>query len=246
MQLTPTQSVFEKVLAMPVLHHGGHDAALVHVWWSAPQQGHRLVQVYVNGELCDVSVDVEQRELWLLLDRRYGHHISLLAVPANHETSAWTNHSRLLDNDRRAFDRRATAAIVAKESLPIDTQIAVALDGQKTGTHPLWDDDSPRSGFGSLFGLGDFGFDAATGPGLGHGQLGAGPLGADGAAWQWRNTRLATGQHTLVLTLTDRDGHAVSPGFEKQFDITPLPAPAINLTLTSNATLIWTAGDLQT
>ncbi|NJL31001.1 MAG: hypothetical protein HC898_04885 [Phycisphaerales bacterium] len=55
----------------------------------------------------------------------------------------------------------------------------------------LFPEDQARSGWGGLMGLGTFGFDDATAPGLGDGisELGNGPLGFDGASWRFEFCR---------------------------------------------------------
>lgn len=57
-----TQQVFDLVLARPVdapdLQHG----RLIHLMWRAPEQGQRLVQFYLNRQLCGTSGSITQRE----------------------------------------------------------------------------------------------------------------------------------------------------------------------------------------
>ena len=48
------------------------------------------------------------------------------------------------------------------------------------------------------------GDDMTTGLGLGVGELGAGPLGYDGAAWRWKRNDLASGPHTVRIDALDQ------------------------------------------
>lgn len=229
-----TQSVFELVLARPVVTETGEHAHLVHLWWRAPQQGERVVQVYVDGELIDVSLDPGQREVWLSLDRSIPRRIELVAlVPAVDDV--WTPvPSAPLSSSV------AVVTLLRDESLPVDAHVAMHEGATQLDEGPMWPGEEHRSGFGALFGEGAFGFDAATGPGLGLGELGFGPLGADGGAWRWRRDDLAVGEHALELRATSREGESLSePMSLPPVAITRLPAPPANVRLLSDFTLTW-------
>ena len=232
----PTQDIFELTLARPATTATGEHPHRVHLWWRAPEQGERLVQVYIDGQLHDATAHSGQRDLWLTLDRSHPHRIELLAVDPDcvcqdfaHLLTAWSP------------DVRDTAAItiLRDETLPADTQIEIAIDGQRVASEPMWQADTHRSGFGNLFGLGGFGIDDATGPGLGLGELGMGVLGADGNAWRWREPRLPAGEHTITTTATTADGQPLTAPITQTVTIDQLPEPARNLTLDPDFTLHW-------
>jgi hypothetical protein len=238
---TPTQDVFELALARPVVAADGEHQALVHLWWSAPQQGDRIVQVYVDGRLADVSVHPSQREMWLMLDRSRSHRIELLAVQPG-DGSIWAEHRERLATWDPPFAGPAAAAVIRDPRLPVDTNVSIAVDGEPAASGPMWPADEHRGGFGALFAEGAFGWDTATAPGLGMGELGMGPLGEDGTAWSWQSDELAPGTHELALSAFDRTGQATAnPVAFEDIDIETLPAAAVGVAIDDDFTLSWTA-----
>ena len=238
---TATQDIFERVIARPVSTATGEHASLVHLAWSAPQQGQRLVQVYVDGQIVEVTADPMQREMWLLLDRSQARRIELLAVPPD---EIHTPRPHLLSNWDPAVTSQATLHIVRDESLPVDTRLEVSIDNEPVDRGPMWPADEHRGGFGGLFGLGEFGRDALTGPGLGMGELGMGPLGSEGTAWRWSRGDLSPSPvgHDLAVTATDHTGRAVAvPVTVDDIRIDALPDAAATFTIDPNFTLNWTA-----
>ncbi len=237
-----TQDVFENVIARPVATRHGHHPCLVHLWWSAPDQGPRLVQVYVNDQLTDVTTDPTQRQLWLMIDRTRPQRIELLAVPALDPDAAWRPQPESLTHWDPPVTDHATLTVIRDERLPVDTRLQVHVDGQPTDRGPMWPASQHRGGFGALLGLGEFGRDAVTGPGLGLGQLGMGPLGSEGTAWRWRRDDLTPGSHDLTVTATDHRGRTVAqPLTAADTGIDALPPAAETFTIDTAFTLAWTA-----
>jgi len=188
-----------------------------------------------------VSTHPDQRELWLVVDRTRSHRVELLAVAAGDPDALWRPRPDLLKSWYPPIKDRVTAKLLRDEALPIDTQIAVALDGEDVFRSALWPGDTPRSGFGGLLGLGGFGHDAATGLGLGRGELGFGPLGTDATAWRWQSDRLSPGPHEVTLAANDADGHEVTPPITlPAFTADALPTPARGLAVQPDFTLDWT------
>jgi len=241
---TVTQEVFELVLVRPVLVRGGEHPTLVELWWRAPQQGDRLAQVYVDERLATISTDPEQRSVWLHLDRGQagGRRIELLAVPTG-SALAWMSHRDALSGWPAATRGGQSLAVERDESLPLNAQVIFELDGQRRGEQPLWPGDAHRGGFGAVFGHGGFGQDAAAGPGLGEGELGVGPLGADGETSRF-NVRLNPGTHELSANIkTDLGSVTVEP---KTSNVAAIPGPAAQLSIDSDFTLRWqAAGDTE-
>lgn len=234
----PTQDIFEQVLLRPVVGRLSDDGASTALLsWVAAQQGDRLVQVYVDDVLTDISVDSSQREMWLHLDRTRTVRVELLAVdPAD----ALTDHAADLHGWSPRFVQQASLAAVRDEALPIDTRAVVTVDGADDHGHPLWRSADYRSGFGALFGVGEFGRDSATGPGFGLGGFGAGPFGADGHAWRWQRDDLAPGSHSLEIRLDDSTGRAVGQMDAPQnVLIDAVPAAARSVQLDDLTTLRW-------
>ena len=217
-----TQDVFELVLARPVVTHAGEHGRLVHLWWRAPLQGNRLVQVYVNDELYDVTLDTTVREMLLVLDRARLQRIELLAVPADDSVAVWRPQPGLLGSWRPAVRSVAEVALVRDADLPDDTQLVVSVDGVQTDHSPMW----PA-------------IESMTGPGVGLGDLGAGPLGDDGNAWRWRRDDLPTGPHNLRFDAVDPAGQAVADPLTHTLSIERLPEPVTGLIISQDFQLNW-------
>lgn len=232
----PTQQVFEQVLARVVEPPDLHHARLVHVYWRAPTQGARVVQVYVDGQWSGVSASPTEREVWLILDGDRRHEIELLAVDPH---DAATPSHQLLSGVSPPTSPYASVRVMRDASLPTDTRVSVAVDGQVAKTTALFLPTTPRGGFGAVFGEGGFGYDAALGPGLGFGQLGLGPLGADGRALQWRDGSLPIGLRSVQVTTHDAEGNAITPALDIDFTITRLPDPPAGVELNADLQLTW-------
>ncbi|MFW6059380.1 MAG: hypothetical protein ACODAQ_04320 [Phycisphaeraceae bacterium] len=231
-----TQDIFELTLARPVTLLAGEHPALVHLWWRCVSPNERLVQVYVDDELYDVTAEPEQREMWLVLDRAEAHRIELLAVPID---QAWRPQPEMLASWQPRVDDVARLTVLRDETLAVDAQVTVRVDGQPMDQAPLWPSDAHRGGFGGLFGEGGFGIDAATGPGLGVGEFGYGPLGADGTAWRWTHRRLEAGMHELSLTAIDHAGQPVADGVSRTVQIDRLAEPVSRIEFENDFTLRW-------
>ena len=229
--LDATQDVFELVLARPVMTGSGEHPKLVHLWWRAPMQGERLVQVYVNDELYDVILDTSAREMFLVVDRTRKNRIELLAVPADDPQALWRPQPDLLKTWQPAVNSSASVALVRDIDLPIDTQLVLGIDGAAADHGPMWPDTETRSVPGD---------EDATGLGLGVGGLGAGPLGLDGTAWRWKRDNLAAGEHSVRLDAIDHTGQPVSEPLDFAVMIEHLPDPVTDFTITPGFQLAWT------
>ncbi|MCC7145156.1 MAG: hypothetical protein IT443_01785 [Phycisphaeraceae bacterium] len=234
-----TQDVFELVLARPVREGAGEHMGMAHLWWRAPQQGNRLVQVYVDGRLYDVSSDPQERQMWLTCPRQEAHRIELLAVPADRADLWGREHPRELRGWSPAWVTEARLDLIRDERLPVDSRMVVRVDGRESDEGLLWAGDENRGGFGLLFGLGAFGHDAAGGLGLGLGELGMGPLGVDGQAWHWRRTDLAGGGHALEVVAQDAGGYAASRTLASEEVIDTWLGGAQEVWMKEDFTLAW-------
>ena len=241
MNTSVTQDVFDVVLARPVITEGGDDPVLVHVWWSAPQQRNRLVQMYLDDELTEVTIDSSQRDIWVLCDRNRMHRIELLAIDASDSEALWMSHQDQLLSWNPPTKTTASVAIIRDEQLSIDSQVIMEVDGEIVDQGAMWPADEHRGGFGSVFGIGEFGYDAATGLGLGVGELGMGKLGADGTAWRWRRSDFEPGTHSLSVRVEDRSGLRVANDAAiGDITIDALPSPASSFSIDSDFVLRWT------
>ena len=235
-----TQSVFELVLARPVLNQHERRTGLVHLWWRAPQQGHRLTQVYADDQLLAVTTHPRQREMLLTLDRARPTRIELLAVDADELDAALTARPDLLGGWTPAVHDSADVALLRDESLPIGTRVTVRAGGALVAESAMWDAADHRGGHGALFGLGGFGADDATGLGLGRGELGAGPLGTDTTLWRWRGRDIPPGADELTVQAHDSKGHPLTPALSVPIALAPIDAAPPELNITPDFTLTWT------
>lgn len=227
---------FERALLRAVAAGDPLRGALFHLWWSAPTQGTRLVQVYINDALHTATLDPAQRELWLVLPPGRPHRIHLFAVePADALTPRPDPHGSGADGPADI----AGVTLLRDPAAPVGSVVGVAVDDGPVERAPLFGDGASRIGFGSVFGEGGFGFDAATGPGLGRGELGLGPLGGDGEAWRWRRDDLADGPHTLTLTHTDDAGRELAPAVTAGIEVGRLPPTPTLVLLDADLTLSW-------
>ena len=233
-----TQDVFELVLARPVAWPDLQHARLVHVQWWAPDQGERLVQLYANGELTASSSSPTQREAWLLTETNGHVQIELLAVRPEDVRTPWPE---ALAGVEPVVHVDASLTLLRDVALPPDAAVSIRVDEQiDIDTIALFDAHTPRAGYGSVFGTGGFGYDAATGLGLGLGELGYGPLGIDGDALRWRDNSLARGDHTVYVSLLDREGNPAASELERAVSIARLPEPAGDVVLSPDLQLTWT------
>jgi len=229
-------SVFERVLVRQVAPEDPLHGALFHLWWSAPGQGDRLVQVYANDRLYTSTLDPTQRELWLVFAPGRPQRIELAAVDRE---DAFVPRFMAASDDGNTPHDIARVTVLRDPSSPVGSVVGVAVDGAPAEAAPLFGPEDARIGFGSVFGEGGFGIDAAVGPGLGLGELGLGPLGSDGEPWRWTRDDLPAGHHTLTLTHTDAAGRALAPPTPLETTTGRLPTPPTSVTLRDDLTLIW-------
>ncbi len=230
-----TQDVFELVLARPVAITGGEHPNLAHVWWRAPQQGQRLVQIYVDDALFDVTLDVSQREVMIELDRTRPHRVELLAVPMDETDAVWRAQPGLLKAWQPRISDSLSIDVIRDESLPFDTLIQVELDGRVVCESPLWTDIDMKSG---ELADGSITFHDAFGLGLGIGDFGAGALGYGGTMWRWKCATDA-GEHALNLSAGSGVGESVALPVELTQNTELLPPAVTGLQLNSPSTFVW-------
>jgi hypothetical protein len=239
---TGTTDVYQLVLARSVVTPAGEDPCLMHLWWSAPLQGDRLTQVYLDGRLIDVTLTPSQRETWIACDRSVPHRVDLLAVRSDDPEQLWRDHSAALQSLHDTPASRASLTIARDPSLPVDAMLRVSLDDQLVHTSPLWSEHDDRSGLGASLGIASLGSDLPTGPGLGSpvSELGLGPLGNDGQPWRWRSEELTTGSHTLTLTVTDLLQRNLAEPIARNVHTHAPPSPPRNLQIDGDFVLSWT------
>ncbi|MEM7627281.1 MAG: hypothetical protein AAF333_16920 [Planctomycetota bacterium] len=235
------QDAIELVLGRAVTTEAGEHEGLVHLWWRVRVGVDDVIQVYVNDELVEVSHDPLAPELWLVLDRSRPQRIELLGVPRAAPEAWWRPRPERLARYSPRVSDRTQVRLLRDESLPIDTRVEVRREDQLVAAGEMWPNDTHRSGFGGLFGVGAFGRDSAAGPGLGRGELGHGPLGTDATAWATAPIPLTPGQNKLTVHATDTAGRDITPPFPlPSIAADTLPEPASDLTISPDFTLAWT------
>jgi hypothetical protein len=133
----------------------------------------------------------------------------------------------------------ASLSLLRDISLPVDALVTVRDDTTGLGERiAMFEPGDPRGGFGAVFGEGGFGYDASTGPGLGAGELGFGPLGSDGNALRWRSERLHPGTNSIDLSIESPTSPPLVTGLTLAVDRPPLPPT--NVQLNDDFQLTWT------
>ncbi|MEM6333748.1 MAG: hypothetical protein AAF823_10465 [Planctomycetota bacterium] len=241
--LAHTPDALAAAIVRPVRHPDGSRTPLTHVAWrKQPAAADHHVWLYVDAARHAVITDAAQTQAWLSLDPNAAQTIELFAVPA--QVSRDTLASSEMSNATRfrAADSLVRLRIDRPASLPIGAQVGYALDAQPRADAPLFDPAIARGGFGSLFGLGAFGVDAAAAIGLGLGQLGIAPLDVDTPPMVLtEDAPDLPDTPTLTINFTDPQGHPLTPAIDISAQVTRRPPPIANLRLTPDQQLTWTA-----
>lgn len=231
-----TQQIFElalaRMVATPDLQHG----RLVHLSWRAPEQGGRLVQFYLNGELSGSCLSAGQREAWMVIDPDRHVEIELLAVDPS---VVGVDFAGELAGAGVGTQPTASIAVLRDLSLPAETSLSVVVDGREPERIGLFLPSDIRGGFGAVFGEGGFGYDASLGLGLGQGELGYGGLGSGGVALRWRDDTLSPGAHTVALSLEDDAGRVSGQSTSVQVTVDRLPSAPLHVELDDDFHLTW-------
>jgi hypothetical protein len=194
----------------PVYDEAGEHPALLHVTWRLTDAT-RVVRIHLDGALAEVASDPAMREAWIVCDRRLPHAVALSTFPREQAHDAWVMQPNPVAPLAPACSSAGHFSFIADQSLPLDAQLCISIDGDIHTTTPLWRADGPRAGLGSLLGQGALGIDGLMCRGLGQGQLGAGPCGVDGDALEFALPILPAGAHNIALRTTDADGAPIGP-----------------------------------
>ncbi|MEM6551158.1 MAG: hypothetical protein AAF750_03425 [Planctomycetota bacterium] len=196
---TVTQSLFRLVLARPAQTPTGDHPALVHLAWFAadPTLDKCLVGIFIDGQQY-ATLPANPNHTWLSLDRTQPHTIELLAVPLDQANQDLRNH---LNTWSPPYTLQPTLDLNRDPSAPLNATVSITNgSGQTLAASLIWPPDTPRGGFGSLFGVSPFGLDNAASPGLGRDPLGHGPLDLDAPPLRPNLPPLTAGSHPLVAT----------------------------------------------
>ncbi|MEM9251008.1 MAG: hypothetical protein AAGB29_01545 [Planctomycetota bacterium] len=229
----------EGMVVRPALDPAGHRTPLVHIGWRrADHAVDAAVQVYVDDELVAVVFDPQADETWLSLDPHGDQRIDLQAVKASPADEAWTSRPPSQDRPTDRID----VQMVRETSLPIDTRVSLAVNGVPAASGPMWGPDDVRGGFGSLFGIGSFGADAAAAVGLGLGPLGTDALDIDETPlrFRWAPPDLPLGPTEITASFIDARGREVAT--DSRIDlVTDRLARSVDGLRLENDTLVWNA-----
>ena len=231
--LEPILNHFENVYVSPPA--ADIDGPIL-LGWQIKSQEDRLVQVYVDGQLYDVASHPQQRLMWLHLDRSCPHQVELLAVATE---QAWMNCAGCLQSVLSSVTERVGLVLLRDEALPIDSRVIVEVDGEEFVDERLWSAGDHRSGFGGLFGVGQFGYDDATSLGFGLGDYGESMFGDDGQVWRWHGSCLKAGDHAVDVRI--ESGGVIVKQLEELVDVhvEPWDSIAKNLRIENGFSLKW-------
>ncbi len=192
-------------------------------------------QLYINGQLADVTDTPQQRAFDVVADTS-AQELAVIAVPARYRYNNF------------AAELPASAGRppwVCPLRLPLNTthhptEILHVYHDNATGLladepalrQPLWPSSSAPWGFGTdAFGEGGFGFDASAAPGLA-GAFGLGPFGIDRECLTVDIPLQSEGLHQLELRATATSGEESDPT-TTTFSAAPPPAPVAGLAATA-------------
>lgn len=201
----------------------------------------KLHQVYVNGRFAGVSLDCQQREMCVPIPSSPGPvRIEVVAVgetEADKDLSAELN----LPPDQTG---RVKITMLRSQVLPFDSTVRVYSNGgggEVDYDHlangfaiPVWPSWQDKAGLGlSRFGLGDFGWDGAAAAGFGKGGFGKGWFGFDADTFEFVSGPLEAGAYKFGIKVVDAAGNESSGSESGEVVVTPLPAPAESLAISS-------------
>jgi len=174
--------------------------------------------------------------MWLVLDRTKPHRIELLAVPEENRDGLWREQPQQLESWQPQISSSAEVQFVRDEGLPIDTALCISLDGVLTDEGRMWPAHITRAGAYNESGPI---FNGPTGPGLGLGELGAGPVGYGGTYWRWHRDRLPPGEYPIEAATRITTGEDVTTGYNLTAYIDHLPQPVHSLAVAENNSIGW-------
>ncbi|WP_428387602.1 hypothetical protein [Mucisphaera sp.] len=155
-------------LTAALMRGGGEDAVVVRVGWTGPVKPGRAVAVWVDGDLTSWTDYVEDRGVWVLLDRGVSHRIDVREV----------SREALVEGFATA-PKNHGVSMTRDAELPIDAWVTVSGNRARLNRR-VWPGGGARGGFGARFGTSAFGLGGEGSPGLGLGALGDSDLGLDG------------------------------------------------------------------
>lgn len=175
---------------------------LVRVTWQDDNLQDHAAHIYLDGELIHITPNAQDRATWARIERDVPRRVQVLLVPNDDPADLARPRPERLPQENPPYQGPPTAIILRSPAAAPHAQAQVTSD---SGTTPdfaeLWPGRLSRPGFGGVFGEDEFGYDHAVGPGLGRGDLGFGPLGADAHALRYRDPLAPDGQSTLSIAV---------------------------------------------
>ena len=192
-------------------------------------------QLYVNGQLADVTDTAEQRTFCLPADTS-PMEVAIAAVDRlNRETDMSDRLPPPLRNPGWVY----SSSVVQSVSHRIGDRLSChkdhttgQVDPQPLMVREIWPAWVPRWAWGEIaFGAGGFGYGGTGAPGLGKGAFGAGPFGMNADVLHIYAPLSEEGNHQIVLRTVAQDGRSVDSETQN-FAATPPPKPAASITVT--------------
>lgn len=207
------------------------------VRWRSSRQGD-LYQVYVNGCLAGVTVDLVQRHLVVCAPSSFEAAVAVEVVAvAPHEAhidfaDEIALSPRCTSRIRLVFLRNQTLPRAAMANVYFDNgtqniDYATPINLAPIPVWPLWQD---KAGFGTAqFGTGDFGYDAAAAVGHGKGAFGRGSFGLDADTVEWISPALSLGRYRFGVKILDEHSSEGLASETAAMTIVPGARPAAGL-----------------
>ncbi|MCK4874170.1 MAG: hypothetical protein KAS72_15715 [Phycisphaerales bacterium] len=229
MPMDPTTDVIETCQAEPIITADDREhPTLVLVRWFPAVTLTWALQIYVDGNLCDVVTRRGTDRLVLRIDRGESAVIELIAVDA---LDPWAVRPDELSGFLAPPNRRVVVESFRDPTgLSPEMQLGIEVDDVLVDVAPIWPSDAARPGFGLVFGEEDFGVGMTVGPGFGNTEQGCGPFGCGGSVLRRAIHVPAGADCDISVVLIDGGGSVVSSEAISAecelYAVTPAPSPA--------------------
>jgi hypothetical protein len=193
-----------------------------------------LHQVYVNGRVAGVTVELTQRQMIvpIPLSQKTAVRIEVFAVEPQF---ADVDFSEEIDSGQTQAGR-VKIEFPGTDNLPINGKVDYYLEGNRLNKRSIkiQPESADKGGFGmSCFGSSDFGFDGSASPGFGNGNFGLGWFGFDACLLCWQSRQLQAGNYKFAIKITDDLGNTTDEQETQTVTVIPPAQPAEGLTIKS-------------
>ncbi len=202
----------------------------------------KLYQVYVNGRYAGVTVEINQRQMIVLIPTSFetAVRIEVFAVKAE---DAYVDFSSELGSSI-GESGRVRVRMLRGQRLLAGGIVRIYSDngtgeidyGNTVSEGPIrvWSAWQDKGGFGmSKFGSSDFGYDGAAAVGFGIGCFGGGLFGFDAEVFEWVSPPLSSGVYKFGIRVSDEAGNESTSSETGQIAVMPAARPAEELSVLS-------------